>query len=212
MSGRWKPITLGGWVQVADSASAASVSRAEETQRRLSRASSKKQQEETIANITTDNSAFLVSLMQHQLVMSEERWKPDKQQAEEWWEAEKQLSDERWQTLLDQQAKRAGEERCRADDELQKSKERWVAEQAMKNTLLESLLASCDRQRRPAPMVDGTEQAQTEENARIARDSEFKLKQEMDIHRTAARSISKMGQDESLLLCLDRIENNLNSV
>ncbi len=67
--------------------------------------------------------------MQHQLVMSEERWKSDNQQAEERWKAEKQLSDERWQTLLDQQAKRAGEERCRADDELQKSKEWWGYEE-----------------------------------------------------------------------------------
>ncbi len=63
----------------SDSASAARVSSAEGTQRQLTRASSKKQQEETIANITIDNSASLVSLMRHQLVMSEERWKSDKQ-------------------------------------------------------------------------------------------------------------------------------------
>ncbi len=67
----------------SDSASAASISSAEGTQRRLIRASSKKQQEETIANITIDHFTSLVSLMQYQLVMSEERWKSDNQQAEE---------------------------------------------------------------------------------------------------------------------------------
>ncbi len=63
----------------SDSASAASISSAEGTQWRLISASSKKQQEETIANITIDNFTSLVSLMQHQLVMSEERWKSDNQ-------------------------------------------------------------------------------------------------------------------------------------
>ena len=63
----------------------------------------------------------------------------------------------------------------------------------MKNTLLESLLASreADKDAQLRWLMEQSELRQKEQNARIVRDLQFKLKQEMDCHRTATRFISK---------------------